>query len=84
MKPRLCPSEPAQSLTSCKSTMLPGRALEMLGDWPQVLSVIDGELQPEDGDASQDQDMEQGPEDERLFGNALHLLRCWCDPCPPI
>lgn len=51
------------------------RALEVLGDWPQVLSVLDSELLPEEGAASQDQEMEAGPEDSRLFGNAAHLLR---------
>ena len=54
-----------------------GRVLEVLGDWPQVLSVIDSELLPEDGAAAEDQDqeMEAGPEDSRLFGTASHLLR---------
>lgn len=60
------------------SQLLCDRALELLGDWPQVLSVIDSELLPEEGAAAQDQDqeMEAGPEDSRLFGSATHLLRC--------
>ena len=57
--------------------LLLGRALEVLGDWPQVLSVIDSELLPEEGAAAEDQDqeMQAAPEDSRLFGSATHLLR---------